>query len=268
MSTTMPKFQIPTGYEAEQRDIERRRKIAEALMSQGLQARNDMTSPWQALAQVGQAISGALINRKADRMQGDYDTKVRQAWDEKTTEFNNDSAGGLDPQAMINKWGNDPMMVDRVAPYADAIKKRLAEKENLITHNGMVGTRLGDVAGQYEQGKPTDYVLRNTQTGAFEQNPTAIDAAARVAAAQQGYEPMTALPGQAAPAQASAPGQKPEALTMDMVTGLRNSLGPQGAIQFLTRNKIPVRVNTPEEAKTLPPGTPVILPDGREGTVN
>jgi len=43
--------------------------------------------------------------------------------------------------------------------------------------------------------------------------------------------------------------------------------GPDRVSQFLTQNGIAVRVASPDEARSLPRGTKIMLPDGREGVV-
>lgn len=46
-----------------------------------------------------------------------------------------------------------------------------------------------------------------------------------------------------------------------------NTLGPEGAANLLVHRGGAVRVSTPDEARTLPPGTPILLPDGTRGVV-
>ena len=63
------------------------------------------------------------------------------------------------------------------------------------------------------------------------------------------------------------PSQGVEPLTFEQYQGAVNGLGPQGASAWLSRNNFPVRVMTPAQARTLPRGTRIILPDGSEGRV-
>lgn len=71
----------------------------------------------------------------------------------------------------------------------------------------------------------------------------------------------------AAPAQQAAPppSQAVEPMTPEQFKGAINGLGQSGALQFLQRNGMRVRVSTPEEAMSLPSGTPLYLPDGTVG---
>jgi hypothetical protein len=181
-----PKLTIPTGYESEQRAIERRRKIAEALLQQGLQQNPNMTSPWQAIAQVANAFIGRRMEKKADQRSDELSTRIKGDFDTATTEFNNDAAT-LQPSQLVAKYRNNPMMAENLKPYEAALQRALTEREALTTFNGKM-QRQGDVVGQYDQGKPTDLVLRDGQ-GNFQPNAVAIDAASRVASANQGYTP-------------------------------------------------------------------------------
>lgn len=72
--------------------------------------------------------------------------------------------------------------------------------------------------------------------------------------------------GQGAPQAAGAPSNG-NVLTMEMYRGAVNGLGPQGAAAWLQRNGTPVAVSTPQEARQLPSGTRIVLPDGSEGRV-
>ena len=251
-----PKLMIPTGYEAEQRNIERRRKIAEALMAQGMQQNPNMTSPWQALAQVANAFVGSRMQKKADQRYDELSGKIKGDYDAFNTEFNNDAAM-LKPTELVAKYSNNPMAEERLKPYVAAMQKALGERESLVTHNGKVGVRLGDVAGQYDTGKPTDTVRRDAQGNEFI-NPLAVNAQAL----SQGFEaPMVAGGGQEAPA--SDPSK---VLTVDQVRAASQSL-KNATGDWLRRNGMRVKVTTPQEARTLPSGTVIILPDGSEGVV-
>lgn len=70
---------------------------------------------------------------------------------------------------------------------------------------------------------------------------------------------------QQAPAPRGAGGN--DAITMEIYRGAVNGLGAQGAAAWLQRNNLPVTVTTPQEARQLPSGTRIILPDGSEGRV-
>lgn len=250
-----PKLTIPTGYEAEQRAIERRRKIAEALLQQGLQSNPNMTSPWQAIAQVANAFVGRRMEKKADQRSDALSGKIKGDFDAATTEFNNDAAM-LQPSQLVAKYRNNPMMAENLKPYEAALQRALTEREALTTFNGKM-QRQGDVVGQYDQGKPTDTVRRDAAGNEFI-NPLAVNAQAM----GQGFEaPMVAGGGQEA-----STSDPSKVLTVDQVRAASQSLKNTTG-DWLRRNGMKVKVTTPQEARTLPSGTAIILPDGSEGVV-
>lgn len=252
---------IPTGYESQQREIERRRQIAQALLAQGLQSRNDMISPVQAFGQIAQALVGKRMQSRADKREDEMNDQVRQAWDEKTTVFNNDAAM-LSPQQMVAKWGSDPMMAERIKPYTAAMQTGMEQREHLIPFNGRVGVRQGDVAGQVDQGKPSDLVIRD-QNGQAVINPLAVNAQAMT----QGYAPPYSETGASAPRQAQTAKPNPADIDTAYLGSLTQALGVKGTADFLARGNVRVRVTTPQEAELLPSGTRILLPDGTEGKV-
>jgi hypothetical protein len=77
--------------------------------------------------------------------------------------------------------------------------------------------------------------------------------------------------GQMAPPQPGGPAPQGtggnDAITMEIYRGAVNGLGAQGAAAWLQRNGLPVAVTSPNEARQLPSGTRIILPDGSEGRV-
>ena len=79
---------------------------------------------------------------------------------------------------------------------------------------------------------------------------------------------LTLTPPQTAPqASPQAASQGGPELTFEQVQGAVNGLGPEGAAGFLQRNGYRVRVSTPQQARSLPSGTRIVLPDGSEGVV-
>lgn len=72
---------------------------------------------------------------------------------------------------------------------------------------------------------------------------------------------------QAAPMAAPQAQQGGPELTFEQVQGAVNGLGREGAAGWLQRNGYRVRVSTPQQARSLPSGTRIILPDGSEGVV-
>lgn len=68
-------------------------------------------------------------------------------------------------------------------------------------------------------------------------------------------------PQQQAPAQTGGGGSD---FTFEQYQGAVNGLGAQGAAQWAQKNNHRIRVNTPQEANSLPPGTRYVTPDGQE----
>lgn len=78
------------------------------------------------------------------------------------------------------------------------------------------------------------------------------------------YSPNIAVPAQMAPQQTPAQPRKP--VSMQAAMDVVRQAGPKAA-EFVRNNGFAVQVTTPDEARQLPSGTPIILPDGSEGVV-
>lgn len=89
----------------------------------------------------------------------------------------------------------------------------------------------------------------------------------------QGNVRMGQLPALPTPKTATAPSATtPPRLTAEpydfnAYVGYVQSQGKEAADAFLMRNKTPVRVASPDQARQLPSGTLIIMPDGSEGVV-
>ena len=255
MATQMPKLVIPTGYESQQRDIERRRKIAEALIEKGLGPQGQMTSPWQALAQAVNAWAGKRMQKKTDGREDELAGEIRQEYDDKRISFANDGAM-FKPAEMVAKYGGDPLMAEDLKPYREALQRALTEREQLQNVGGKIGVRTGDVMGTFDPGKVTDLVRQDAQGNPYT-NTIAVDAQARANAAGQGYAPEPAPQG---PQQSAGI----EGFTFEQFKGLQNGLTPRGAAEYLQRQGKPVYVNSPQEVEALPQGAKFVGPDGVE----
>lgn len=69
------------------------------------------------------------------------------------------------------------------------------------------------------------------------------------------------------PQQAPQQVQAQEPISYEMYVSAAQGLGPQGSLDWIKSNNIPVRVSSPQQAQKLPRGTRLILPDGTEGVV-
>ena len=81
--------------------------------------------------------------------------------------------------------------------------------------------------------------------------------------------PVEQQPAAAASVAASPSGplDTQQSMTVDQFNAAAGALGTAGAAGLVKRNNIPVRVRTPQEARKLPSGTQIIMPDGRRGVV-
>lgn len=61
--------------------------------------------------------------------------------------------------------------------------------------------------------------------------------------------------------------QGPELSATEFMRVVRSRSDPQTAVEWAARNNIVVRPATPQEARMLPSGTPIMLPDGTMGRV-
>lgn len=99
--------------------IERRRKLAEALMGRQM----EVNHPMQAIANAVSQISGAYLNRKADDDQKKYEQHRRDVYQQSF-----DAAGG-DLDKLMAAWmkSGDPDLVDKAYDYQ--LKKMVASQQ-------------------------------------------------------------------------------------------------------------------------------------------
>lgn len=158
-----PKFTLPTGYEADQRKIDKRRKLADLLAEKGLTSQGPMQSWLQVLGQVGNAYAGKRLDKKADKLDADLKTRMLADYTTARTGFQDTVAKGGDPASIVRDHGANPFLTDDVEPYRKAIEKRITGQEDVINWGGQ-RRRSGDIPpGTYEPGKPTDSVIRDPQ---------------------------------------------------------------------------------------------------------
>lgn len=121
---------IPTGYEGLEQSVQRKRKIADALMAQGLQGPGAGARSWaQLLGSLAQTWAGKSIQKDADKEQADIDAKRQAAVQEANAAFEADMAAGLAPTEMVRKYGSNPWTKDRIKPFEDAMSKGLENQQ-------------------------------------------------------------------------------------------------------------------------------------------
>jgi len=288
MPTALPtadlaKITIPTGYEQQQRAAATKRRLAEAMLTQGLSPSANMTSWAQPLGHLAQTLAGKLMQRRADKMDSEVSRQILEDYNNRRGSFLTD-AGAMTPEQLVQKYGNDPLLQNDLKPYADAFGSGLKDRGELTNFGGRM-VRKGDVEGQYEN-KPSSLIFANPD-GSTELNPVAVTAAGIANGSlvpEGGYQTTGKLPGVDRLVGAMArPGlTEPDATRVIANTAqsgaisgqdalrVQQSLGPNGQAAFqkwLQDNRVQIRVSTPQEASALPSGTPIILPDGTEGRV-
>lgn len=176
MPGIMPKFVLPTGYESEQLKAERKRKIAQALIERGLQTNPNMQSWAQVLGQLGTAFAGKMVDRKADKIDADTRTRMLSDYGTRTAVFDKLTSGDHpDLGAIVRAGQDDPFLQDRVAPYVEALKKRITEPENIV-HTPTGYRRQGDVLNQPEF-NPNAMMVPTGNPGEYGVNAARVTAA-------------------------------------------------------------------------------------------
>lgn len=169
-----PKVSVPTGFESQVRSLAQRRKLADALMEQGLAGGQNYGSWAQVLGQLAQAWAGKSIGKEVDRGQTALDGQILSKY---TTDLGNLNADAktMNPGDLVAKYGSNPYLADALKPYQSAMTSRM-EGDQRIVNNGGHWDRAGSVVGTYEHSKPTDHVIR-LPNGQLAVNPVAIAAA-------------------------------------------------------------------------------------------
>lgn len=283
MAMTQPTLVIPTQYTQQQADISRKRKLAEAMLQQGLTPENNMTSWAQVLGKLAQTWVGRSMDKEAGKQEASMNEALLHDYTSRRGDFIQDSQT-LAPGELLQKYGSDPMLTEELKPYADAFASGLKNREDLTTFGGKM-VRKGDVIGQYDN-KPTSMVFANPD-GSTELNPVAVTAqglsngtyiptsAPQTTGQMPGTQRLTAaMGGQSLTPETAGPilqrAQAGNGISAVDALHVRQSMGPQGQaafMQWLGDNKIQIHVQSPQEALRLPHGTPIILPDGTEGVV-
>lgn len=261
-TSTAPKLSIPTGYEPRQLSIERKRKLAEALMARGLNAPDNMRSWVQALGQLGQTWAGKSMQKAADKEQGVLGEEIRGAYGKSLADFAEKAekvkTGEISIDDLLRDTAADPFLAEAREPYVAAQRAGLVGDQSVdyktaygddgkartvgVTNAGNIrpapaGFNLGNPNMRNINGVAVD--LNNKEEGfilpqdpgakvirapdgSWGANPTAI-AAEAAAAGFGGTVPVTREPGKA-PAEAYSPPTPP------LVAGtlsIDKPLGPQ-----------------------------------------
>lgn len=187
MPSQMTKLIIPTGFEDEQRKIERRRSLADKLAQLGLNTGDISGRSWtQPLAHLAQTFRASRLSRKADRMQGDLEKNIGEAYASAISNFNQD-ARTMDLQDLQDKYAGNQFTQDALKPYTEALQRRMTEREK-IEKVGDRYARVGDVQGK-PIFDPNAMVIPDGQNG-YKVNPVRATAALLA----QGFTPNGQAP--------------------------------------------------------------------------
>lgn len=121
---------IPTGYEGLQSSVQRKRKIADALMAQGLQGPGPNARSWaQLLGSLAQTWAGKSIQKDADKEEASIQEKIKADVMSANQGFEADIASGLGPKELVQKWGGNQWLKERLDPYEKALQQGLENEQ-------------------------------------------------------------------------------------------------------------------------------------------
>lgn len=181
MATAKPTLVLPTGYERQAATIAMKRKLAEAMLKQGINPER-MPVHWaQVLGQWAQAWAGKSMDKEAARMEDDLSDQKLRDYQQVMGQFEED-AKTLSPEQMVGKYRSNPWTQDALKPFSDAYGKGIEKKEEIKTFN------------------PSNRVIFDPSTNSFVVNPLWVAGnAASQGLPTEGYAtslPATGLPGQ------------------------------------------------------------------------
>lgn len=204
----MPKLNMPTGYESEQRKIEAKRRIAQAMLAQGIAP--DKISHWsQVLAKLAQTWVGKSEDKKATRMEGEMYERMSGDYSGKISKYQEMVARGASNREIADAFLNDPMMADIIKPHTEAYASGLKNAEDLFDSGGAQGfQRKGDYVGRPTPVDPNKPVMLGPNNEMMV-NPVRATAAM---AAQGLVSPQPDQPGMVTPTYSMPmPGAQPQA---------------------------------------------------------
>lgn len=122
---------IPTGYEGLQNSVSRKRKIADALMSQGLAGPGAGARSWaQLLGSLAQTWAGKSIQKDADKEEAGIQEKIQAdvaaaqaAFRERVTQ------PGVTPQQIVTEFGSNRWLTNELEPYKKAMSTGLSNEQ-------------------------------------------------------------------------------------------------------------------------------------------
>jgi len=124
-SVNQTKIVIPTGFESQQRRLERRQALAQALLEKGLAGPGNNATSWlQPIASIAQAWAGRRMADKVDRQQDELSGEIKQRYNEDLSGFYTDAAG-MTPEQLVQKYQGNPLLQEALEPYKAAHQSSL-----------------------------------------------------------------------------------------------------------------------------------------------
>lgn len=236
MPTAKPTLVIPTGFESQQREIERKRAIAKAILEQGMATDTSMTSPLQVLGKFAQTWAGSSMGRDAEKKATGLDQEILTSYLGKQTEFQND-VKTMPPEQIVAKWQKDPMMSEQIKPFVETMTAKMKQDQTLV-RNGPQWSRMGGLEGTMIPSGPGDDII--VENGQAKINPLKLtrDMAA------QGFpmggtdptaiqNPVTSMPWPMAGG-GQGQGQPPAPMAPPRGPGATEGMGsPQGNVKII-----------------------------------
>lgn len=131
---------IPTGYEGLEQGVQRKRRIADALMQQGLAGPGAGARSWaQLLGSLAQTWAGKSIQKDADKEEQEINAKRQAEVQEAITSFKTDLASGATPGRIMQKYSGNPWTKELLKPYEDAMAADLKNKQEYGAPTEMLG---------------------------------------------------------------------------------------------------------------------------------
>jgi hypothetical protein len=116
---------IPTGYEGLQSSVQRKRRIGEALMAQGLKGPGDNVRSWaQVLGSLAQTWAGKSIQKDADKEEAETQQKMQAEIASANQAYAEAVQTGKSDEEIYSTLGSNPWLKDKMKIHETAISTR------------------------------------------------------------------------------------------------------------------------------------------------
>ena len=147
-NVNIPRLVIPTGFENQQIEVDRKRRIADAMLARGLTPQNDMRHWAQLVGQMAQAWAGKSMQRGADRQQQSLNDAISGSYQGKLNAFRDWEGqlkrGEITVDQLVQEFRGDPMLEQALEPYTKAMESR-ASADQRINYRLAIDPATGQV---------------------------------------------------------------------------------------------------------------------------